>query len=333
MTAIDPTLIPSFTLRSGARLPAIGLGTFGSDRYSPSEIAAAVLDAIRKGYRHIDCASVYGNEREIGEALSSLIGPEVQRDELWITSKVWNDRHGDVAGSCEDSLRDLGLDYLDLYLVHWPFPNHHGPGVGVDSRDPHAVPYRHEAFMQTWRQMEDLVTGGLVRHIGTSNMTVPKLTGLLQDATILPAANEMELHPHFQQPELFDFVRKHGIQPIGYSPFGSPSRPERDRTPEDTVDIEDPVLVEIAQRSGLTPAQVCIRWGIQRGQAPIPFSVKPHQYLASLSAAAAPPLSETDMLALANIDRGCRLIKGQVFLWETARGWEDLWDPEGVIAS
>ena len=122
-------------------------------------------------------------------------------------------------------LEDLQLDYLDLYLIHWPFPNHHAPGVDVDSRDPHAVPYIHENYMKTWRQMEKLVEMGLVRQIGTSNMTVPKLKLLLRDAKIKPAANEMELHPHFQQPEFFKFCIDNQIAPIGFSPdwFSNPS--------------------------------------------------------------------------------------------------------------
>ena len=115
--------------------------------------------------------------------------------------------------------------------------------------------------MKTWRQMEKLVDRGLVRHIGTSNMTIPKLELLLRDAEIPPAANEMELHPHFQQPELLRYVVDHGIVPIGYCPLGSPGRPERDRTPEDTVDIEDPVIVAIAERLGVHPAVVCIAVG------------------------------------------------------------------------
>lgn len=332
MSTIDPNSIPSFTLSTGAKIPAIGLGTFGSDKYSPVEVATAVEHAIDAGYRHIDCASIYRNEAEIGQSLAKKIGSTVTREDLWITSKVWNDRHSDVVASCEDSLRDLGLDYLDLYLVHWPFPNHHGPGVGVDSRDPHAVPYRHEAYMETWRQMESLAERGLVRNLGTSNMTVAKLKLLLQDAMIMPVVNEMELHPHFQQPELFDFVLANQIQPIGYSPFGSPSRPERDRTPEDTVDLEDPVVLAIARAHETTPASICIKWAIQRGQVPIPFSVKASQYVASLAAAASADLTEDEMLAMSKIDRGCRLIKGQVFLWESANGWEDLWDLDGKIA-
>ena len=330
---IDPKQVPNFTLRGGAKIPAIGLGTFGSDKYGPEEVASAVIRAVEVGYRHIDCASVYGNEVEIGRSLASVQANGVSREELFVTSKVWNNRHGDAVGSCEDSLSDLGLDYLDLFLVHWPFPNHHTAGVTVDSRDPHARPYIHEEFMVTWRQLEMLKAKGLVRHIGTSNVTVPKLKLLLRDADILPDANEMELHPHFQQPELFDFVRLHGILPIGYSPFGSPSRPERDRTPEDTVDLEDPVILEIAARRGISPASVCIKWAIQRGQVPIPFSVKPSQFGASLAATVSEPLSDADMAALATIDRGCRLIKGQVFMWQSARGWEDLWDLDGTIAA
>ena len=332
MTSIDPQLIPQKSLSNGDQMPAIGLGTFGSDRYSADEVAVAVYQAVLAGYRHIDCASVYGNEREIGVALRRIFAEGIRRQELWITSKVWNNRHGDADASARESLRDLGLDYLDLYLIHWPFPNHHEKGVDVGSRDPHAVPFRHESYMATWRQLESLVEQGSVRHIGTSNMTIPKLKGLLVEAEIRPAANEMELHPHFQQPELFDYVVQEGIIPIGYSPFGSPSRPERDRTPEDTADLEDPVLLDIAKRHGLTPAAVSIKWAVQRGQVPIPFSVKPHQFLDSLVAVTTAPLSDAEMTAIATIDRNCRLIKGQVFLWPSAQGWEDLWDLDGKIA-
>jgi diketogulonate reductase-like aldo/keto reductase len=218
-----------------------------------------------------------------------------------------------------------------MYLVHWPFPNFHPPGCAVDSRSPDARPYIHQNFMRTWRQMETLVDLGLTRHIGTSNMTIPKLKLLLRDARIRPAVNEMELHPHFQQPELFDFVRAQGIQPIAYCPLGSPGRPQRDRTPEDTVDIEDPVIVGIARRIGVDPAAVCIRWAVGRGQTPIPFSARPRHYRANLEAAAGPPLTETDMAAIAAIDRNCRLIKGQVFLWKQDQSWEDLWDLDGAI--
>jgi len=329
--SIDPTTIPQRTLYTGAAMPAIGLGTFGSDHVTPAQVASAVKGAAAAGYRHFDCASVYSNEAEVGAALEEIQQGGVKREELWITSKLWNDKHAedDVIASCRKSLADLRLKYLDLYLVHWPFPNFHPPGCDVTSRSADATPYIHENYMKTWRKMEELVDFGLVRHIGTSNMTIPKLKLVLQDARIKPAVNEMELHPHFQQPELFRFVVESGIQAIGYCPIGSPGRPERDRTPEDTSPTEDPVILKIAQRHSLHPAVVCIKWAIQRGQTPIPFSI--NNYAANLNGVVAAPLTDDEMREIAAIDRNCRLIKGQVFLWKDGQTWEDLWDVHGYI--
>lgn len=329
----DPSLIPQRRLYTGAEMPSLGLGTFGSDHVPAAEVAGAVEYAARIGYRHFDCAAVYGNEREIGAVLDGLMKSGVRREELWITSKLWNDKHAekDVIPACRQSLADLQLDYLDMYLVHWPFPNYHPPHCDVTSRSPEAKPYIHEQFMKTWRQMEKLVDLGLTRHIGTSNTTIPKLERLLADARIRPAVNEMELHPHFQQPELFEFVRAKGIEPIGYSPIGSPGRPERDRTPNDSVDVEDPVIVRIARRRGVHPAIICIKWAVQRGQTPIPFSTKPKNILANLRGVVSEPLTEQEMREIAAIDQNCRLIKGQVFLWKDGQSWEDLWDLDGRI--
>lgn len=331
--AVDPSLVPRRRLSSGATMPAIGLGTFGSDHVLHEEIAAAVMVAAAMGYRHFDCASVYGNESHIGQSLRHVFASGIARHELWVTSKLWNDKHGesDVIPSCQKSLKDLGLDYLDLYLVHWPFPNHHPPHCDVSQRNPNAVPYLHENFMRTWRKMEELVDRGLVRHIGTSNMTIPKMKLLLRDARIRPAANEMELHPYFQQPEFFDFLREREIQPIGYSPIGSPARPLRDRTPEDAAPAEDPVIARIAARLGVHPAVVCLKWAVQRGQVPIPFSTKRDHLLANLRAVVGDRLSAEEMKEIAAIDRNCRLIKGQVFLWKENQSWEDLWDLNGEI--
>jgi len=177
--------------------------------------------------------------------------------------------------------------------------------------------------------MERLVEMGLVRQIGSSNMTVPKLKLLLRDARIKPAVNEMELHPHFQQPELFRFVQENGIQPVGYCPLGSPGRPERDRTPEDTAPTEDPVIVKIAQKHGVNPAAVCVKWAVQRGQTPIPFSV--NHYRDNLECVTIDPLTEEEMREIASLDRNCRLIKGQVFLWKDGQTWEALWDVSGEV--
>ncbi len=323
-------IIPSKKLTNGSEIPFIGLGTFGSDSVTAETVARTVREAIHAGYRHIDCASVYGNEKEIGKALNEILKSEfVKREELWITSKVWNDMHDKVEESCRHSLNDLQIEYLDLYLVHWPFPNYHPPKCDVTSRSPNAKPYIHENYMKTWRQMEKLVDEGLVKNIGTSNMSVPKLKLLLRDARIKPVLNEMELHPHFQQPELFEFCLKNNIQPVAYCPLGSPGRPERDRTPGDTVDLEDKVILSIAERMNISPAQVAIKWAIQRGQIPIPFSV--NHFYENLEAAVMPALSEKDMEEIAKIDKGCRLIKGQVFLWKDNQGWEDLWDLNGEV--
>ena len=330
---VDPKQVPKKILYTGTEIPCIGLGTFGSDRVSGDAIAEAVLGAAAVGYRHFDCAAVYNNEHLIGHSLKVLLDSGIRRDQLWITSKLWNDKHAeeDVISSCKKSLEDLQLDYLDLYLVHWPFPNHHPPGCDVSVRSPDAMPYLHESFMKTWGQMERLVQLGLVRHIGTSNMTIPKLKLLLRDAEIRPACNQMELHPHFQQPELFNYVIENGIAAIGYSPIGSPARPDRDRSDIDTVDIGDPVIVGIAKQRGVHPAVICVKWAAQRGQIPIPFSIRRENYLSNLQAVTKDPLTEEEMHAISGIDRNCRLIKGQVFLWKEGQSWEDLWDPSGQI--
>lgn len=330
--AIEQSRIPMRTLRGGERIPCLGLGTFGSDKYGSEEIAEAVYGAVKYGYRFIDCASVYQNENRIGRVLERLFSENaVERKALFITSKVWNDMHGRVLESCKKSLADLGLEYVDLYFVHWPFPNYHAPGCAGDSRNPDSRPFSAEEFMNTWRQCEELVDRGLVRYIGMSNMTIAKLEAVLPLCRIQPAALEMELHPSFQQPELFNYALEHDILPIGYCPIGSPSRPERDRTAEDVADGELSGVAEAARAHGVHPALICLKWAVQRGQVPIPFSVKPAQYEMNLRCITEDPLTDQEMEAIAGEDRNCRLIKGQVFLWEGAGGWEDLWDPEGVI--
>jgi alcohol dehydrogenase (NADP+) len=211
---------------SGAAIPPLGRGTFGSDRAGHAEVAEAVHLAIGRGYRHINCAAVYGNEVRIGGVLASGFSgtagyAAVAWQDLLITSKLWNDMHAPERASISvrKTLADRRLEYVDLYLVHWPFRNFHPPGCNVSSRSPHATPYGRERFMETWGELERMVDAGLVRHIATSNLTIPKLALLLHDARIKPFANEMELHPNFQQPELSAFVVGNGIIPVGYSPL------------------------------------------------------------------------------------------------------------------
>lgn len=326
--------VPFRTMPSG-KMPAIGMGTFGSDHVSHEQMAEAVLGAAELGYRHFDCAEVYANEDLIGKSLQEVMRNGVSREDLWINSKVWNNHHkpADVVEACQRSIDNLKCDYMDLYFVHWPFRNFHPPHCSVESRGPDSHPYVHSELMETWEAMEKLLEKGLVRNIGTSNMTIPKMELLVRDASVKPAANEMELHPHFQQPELFNYCVKNGIQVLGYCPLGSPGRPERDRTSKDTVDIEDPVIQEIARAHAVHPAAVCLKWAVQRGHTPIPMSTNPRNYRANLVAVKTDPLSEKEMLAISKIDKGCRLIKGHVFLWENAEGWEDLWDTDGTITT
>jgi alcohol dehydrogenase (NADP+) len=333
---IDPRLVPKRILASGDELPCIGMGTFGSDRYSPEEVSAAVAGALRCGYRLFDCASVYGNEDLIGrvfdEAFTSGL---VKREELFITSKVWNDMHGrgDVLLSLAKTLKDLRLDYVDAYFVHWPFSNYHAPGCDGDARNPDSVPFSADRFMRTWRQMEKIAGMGLARHIGMSNMTIPKLEAVLSLCERKPELIEMELHPGFQQPELFSYCVKRGIFPIGYCPIGSPNRPERDKAPEDVVDIELPEVAAAAGAHGIHPALVCLKWQVQRGSIPIPFSVHEKNHISNLRCVIEDPLTDAEMAALAKADKNCRLVKGQVFLWPGAKSWEDLWDLHGAITT
>lgn len=326
--AIDISRVPTCTLYTGERVPAIGMGTFGSDRYNQAQVSAAVAGAIRCGYRLFDCAQVYGNEAEIGKVFREAMDEGlVSRDDLFITSKVWNDSHGqgDVLLAMAGTLKDLQIDHVDCYFVHWPFPNYHAPGCDGDSRNPDSVPFSPDRFMATWRQMERLVDMGLARHIGMSNMTISKLEAVLPQCRIQPAMIEMEMHPSFQQPELFAYCSERNILPIGFSPMGSPARPDRDKTPDDVVDMDMPEIVEIAKAHGIHPATVCIKWAVQRGQLPIPFSVKEQQYISNLRCITEDPLTDAEMAQIAAADKQCRLIKGQVFLWEGAVGWEDLW--------
>ena len=332
--AISPETVPSFTLASGARIPAIGLGTFGSDRFSLEDIAAATGVALRSGYRLIDCAAVYGNEHLIGPVLADTMGElGLARENIFLISKVWNDAHDPAAAvaSVRKSLGDLKLDYLDALLIHWPFPNTHEPFAAPDDRNPTSRPYIHAEFMAMYHALEDLVDAGLIRHLGVSNMTVPKLRLVLRDARIAPALNEMELHPAFQQGEMYQASKDAGMVVIGYSPMGSPRRPDRDKFDGDVVDMEHPVVVGIAAGLGVHPAEVCLKWAAQRGHVAIPFSVKPTQIAANLRAVTEKPLTPGMLHALRSVEANSRLIKGQVFLWEGSGSWLDLWDVDGTI--
>ena len=331
---IQPAMVPKVKLYTGEEIPCVGMGTFGSDRFTPEQVSNAVAGAIRCGYRMFDCAACYGNEDQIGEVFHAAFEEGVvERKDLFIMTKVWNDMHERVEESCRKSIQDLQCDYIDLFFIHWPFPNYHAPGCDVDSRNPDSRPFSVEEFMNTYRQCEELVRKGLIRHIGISNMTIPKMEAVLPLMEIMPSACESEMHVCFQQQEIFDYLMAHDIQPIGFMPLGSPQRPERDMCQEDVADLQIPEMQELAKAHGCHPALIALKWAHQRGQIPIPFSVHEAEYVSNLKAMTEDPLTEEEMKTIETLERNNRLVKGQVFLWEGAKDWHDLWDEEGKIVT
>lgn len=328
----DPAVVPKKKLYTGEEIPCIGMGTFGSDRFSPEQVAGAVRGGLACGYRMFDCAACYQNEKEIGYVFKEALDKkDVKREDLFIMSKVWNDRHREVEAACRQTIDDLQCGYLDAYFIHWPFPNYHPPGCTVDERNPLSRPFSVEEFMDTYRQMEKLADEGLIRYIGISNMTIPKLEAVLPLMRIRPALCEIEQHPCFTQQELFDYLAEKGIQVVGYMPIGSPRRPDRDICEGDVADIEEPAVRQIAAAHGVHPAIIALKWAVQRGQIPIPFSVTPKNFAANLRCVTMDPLTSDEMDRMNSLDKNNRLVKGQVFLWEGAKDWHDLWDEDGVI--
>ncbi|WP_294240937.1 aldo/keto reductase [Pseudobutyrivibrio sp.] len=328
---MDATKVPQITLNTGDKVPCVGLGTFGSDRFDADEVSNAVAGAIRAGYRMIDCAACYGNEKEIGKVIANALKEGVcERKDMYIMTKVWNDMHRHCEESARQSIADLRCEYIDLFFIHWPFPNYHAPHCDVTSRNPDSKPFSVEEFMDTYRQCEALVKKGIIRHIGISNMTVPKLEQVIDKFEIKPVACEIELHPCMQQQELFDYLVAHDIQPVGYMPMGSPMRPERDMEPDDIADLQLTEMKKIAEAHGVHPAIIALKWAIQRGQIPIPFSI--HNYVANLECTVTEPLTDEEMEIIAGLEKNNRLVKGQVFLWPGAKDWHDLWDEDGTIA-
>jgi len=303
----------SISFQNGDEMPMIGLGTWKSP---PNEVYEAVKTALEAGYRHIDCAPIYGNEDEVGDALSaSFDSGVVDRDDLWITSKLWNDAHAPehVRPALEDTLDDLQLDTLDLYLIHWPVALERGIEYPESPSD--FVSLEEVPLTETWAAMEELKQDGLVRHIGVSNFNVPKLQHLLDEGDVAPEMNQVELHPYLQQPELLSFADEQGIPLTAYSPLGSYDRPDEMKADDEPVLLDDPTIAEIAERHDASPAQVLISWAVHRGTAVIPKSTTPAHIRQNLAAADL-DLTEDDMDAIASLNRSQRYLQGGLWTME-----------------
>ncbi|XP_053956410.1 aldo-keto reductase family 1 member B1-like [Anastrepha ludens] len=296
--------IPKIKLSDGYVMPMFGLGTWGS---KPHKVTMAVMHAIKVGYRMIDCAHVYENEQAVGKAINDCIKKcIVKRDEIFITSKLWNTYHRPemVVEGCCRSLKDLNLSYLNLYLIHWPMGYKEGKELIPYDACGRILSSRVD-YVDTWQAMEDLVQRGFTRSIGISNFNMKQIERILKIAKIKPVVNQVECHPYLNQMRLMAYLKKKKIALVAYSPLGSPARPWA--KPDEPYVLDDNMIKSIAFQQGRTAAQVCIRYQIQRGNAVIPKSVTPSRIESNFEVADF-ELGDEEMKIIDKLDKGFRVV-------------------------